>query len=239
MPRRCQALRSSWKNSSRVSFLRSRPNHTGSAAFQIADHRQKFLFCPQMNLIHPHLPQRRLAPAGRLSLPIPEIDRPHRAFRQPQSSRHLPRRCALAGLTHGVLEPLAEGCSAAKVPSPLLHRSWSRMPVGSGGAEDTPLGGGVARRTLDGLAPHRCRRASFGIHRTEGGKPIGWWPCARSRSPRPRRSGREWRSPSHTSGSILRNTPIGCRDRLGRADRYGGGVLPATSGGRELDPRSP
>jgi hypothetical protein len=33
-------------------------------------------------------------------------------------------------------------------------------------------------------------------------------------------------------------TPRGCRDRLGRADRYGGGVLPATSGGGELDPRS-
>ena len=37
-----------------------------------------------------------------------QIDRPYRALRQSEALRHLPRRCTLAGLTHRLLEALAE-----------------------------------------------------------------------------------------------------------------------------------
>src|SRR5436309_2830241 len=43
--------------------------------FQVAHHRQKLLLLPQMNLVHAHLPQRRLAPRCGPSLQIAQVDR--------------------------------------------------------------------------------------------------------------------------------------------------------------------
>ena len=59
--------------------------------FQIAHYRQELLLLSQMDFVHAHLPQRRLA-AALPSFQIAQIDRPHRARRQPK--RRATRRAA-------------------------------------------------------------------------------------------------------------------------------------------------
>jgi hypothetical protein len=61
-----------------------------------------------MDLVHPHLSQRHLLPVSGPSLQIPQVDRSHRAGRQPVLPPHLPRRRALTGLAHQILEAFAE-----------------------------------------------------------------------------------------------------------------------------------
>src|SRR6516162_5986677 len=106
------------------------------------------------------------------------------------------------------------------------------MPVDGGGAEDGPLGGGVASRTLDGLAPHRCRRpvrvsistGRMGENLSVGGPAL----CQKAQAKEEAEGGGGARAIPvvRYSEYIYR----GVRDRPRRADRYGGGVLPQRAG---------
>src|ERR1039458_8373696 len=107
IPFRWRLVNSVRKYSSSVSFLRSFPNHNGSAvsdggvpsghcgavvvwkvfiqrlllallpkpqrlrSFQMAHHRQKLVLLAPVQFIHPHMPQRRLPPAGLATLQVP------------------------------------------------------------------------------------------------------------------------------------------------------------------------
>jgi len=86
--------------------LPPKPQRLGTV--QIAHRRQEFLLLAEMDLIHPHPPQRRLPPRRRPSLQIPQIDASRRAFGQAKLFAHPPRGRTLASLPHRVLEPFAE-----------------------------------------------------------------------------------------------------------------------------------
>jgi hypothetical protein len=75
---------------------------------QVAHHRQKLVALAAVNLIHTHLPERRLAPLGNPSFQVAQIDGPHRSLGQTETSSHLSRRCAFACLSDCILEAFAE-----------------------------------------------------------------------------------------------------------------------------------
>src|SRR5450756_624120 len=76
------------------------------ARFRIAYHPPYLVLLSPVDYTHPHPSKRWLAPLGVPSLLIPQIDRSHRALRQPSPSRYLARRRALARLPHRILEAL-------------------------------------------------------------------------------------------------------------------------------------
>src|SRR5712691_9938420 len=76
--------------------------------FQIAHHREELLLLPQIDLIHPHLPQRRLPSSLRPAPQIAQIDSSHRAAGQSKLSRYTSHRRALTGQSHRLFEALAE-----------------------------------------------------------------------------------------------------------------------------------
>jgi len=78
------------------------------ARLQIAYHGQELLRLPQVDLVHPHLPQHRPLPALGPSLQIALVDSTHSSRSHPELARHLPCRRRLARQPHGVLEVLAE-----------------------------------------------------------------------------------------------------------------------------------
>ena len=96
------------KNSSRVSFLRSLPNHSGSPLFQVAHHGDELLLFTHKDLVHAHLPQRRLAPHLSPTRQIALIDGPHSARRQAKMPRHTTGRRALASFPYRFVKALPE-----------------------------------------------------------------------------------------------------------------------------------
>src|ERR1017187_4611734 len=89
-------------------FLPFPPEPQRLSRLQVAYHGEKLLFLPQMNLVHPHLPQGRLPACRCPALQIPQIDGAHRAPRQPNLLRPPPHRCTLAGQPYRLFEALAE-----------------------------------------------------------------------------------------------------------------------------------
>ena len=75
---------------------------------QVAHYGYERLLFPRVDLVHPHLRQRRLPSGHRPPLQIAKIAGPHRARRRLETSRHLPRGGALAGFLHRFLEALRE-----------------------------------------------------------------------------------------------------------------------------------
>src|SRR6202040_1088318 len=75
---------------------------------QIAHHGEELLLLAQIDLIHSHLPQRRLPSFPCPALQIAQIDGSHRAAGQPKLSRHTPHRGTLTGQPHSLFEALAK-----------------------------------------------------------------------------------------------------------------------------------
>src|SRR5437879_5654824 len=67
----------------------------------------KFLFLTQVDFIYAQLPQPWFPPPCRPAFQITQVDRSHRARRQPHLLGHPACRRALAGFPHRVLEPFA------------------------------------------------------------------------------------------------------------------------------------
>src|SRR6202167_5418478 len=78
------------------------------SCFQIAYHREKLLFLPQIDFIHPHLPQRWLPSSLCPALQIAQIDGSDRAAGQSKLSRHTSPRRTLTRQPHRLFEALAE-----------------------------------------------------------------------------------------------------------------------------------
>src|SRR5580658_3018464 len=78
------------------------------SCFQIAYHRENLLFLPQIDFIHPHLPQRWLPSSLCPALQIAQIDGSDRAAGQSKLSRHTSPRRTLARQPHRLFEALAE-----------------------------------------------------------------------------------------------------------------------------------
>src|SRR6516225_508958 len=95
------------KNSSRVSCLRSGPNHSGSPVSRIANHSDELHLFTKVDLVHTHLLQAILAPRGTPSLQIPQVDGAYRAGRHPELPGHLAYRCTFAGPSNGIFKVLA------------------------------------------------------------------------------------------------------------------------------------
>src|ERR1019366_7826366 len=91
IPFRWRLVNSVRKYSSSVSFLRSFPNHNGSAVSRLHTTVRNLSPLPLVQLVHPHVSQRRLPPAGLATLQVPEIDSPYRALCQTHPAIHLPR----------------------------------------------------------------------------------------------------------------------------------------------------
>src|SRR5258708_35845505 len=89
-------------------FLPLPPEPQRLPRFQIAYHRQELLLLPQIDLIHSHLPQRRLSSPLRPATQIAHIDGSYRAAGQAKLSRYSSHRCALTGQPHRLFEALAE-----------------------------------------------------------------------------------------------------------------------------------
>lgn len=104
MPLRCRALNAFWKNSSRVSFSRSRRNHSGSPLYRLLAMVRNFCFLPRWISSTPFaaapvsaaLPPRFQIPQHPCSPPAPPAWPPGGPLR----SRKLP--------PHSILEPFAE-----------------------------------------------------------------------------------------------------------------------------------
>src|SRR5580692_9802643 len=76
--------------------------------FQIAHHCEELLLLPQMDLIHSHLPQRRLPSPLRPTTQIAHIDGSHRAAGQAKLPCHSSYRRTLTGQPYRLFEALAE-----------------------------------------------------------------------------------------------------------------------------------
>ena len=99
---------------------------------QIAHYRQKLALLAPVDFVHPHLPQRRLAPLRVPSLQITQIDGSYRARGQTHMPRHLASRRTLASLPHRLLEALAVGRLARQLRHPLgpYPAAWTLHSVG-------------------------------------------------------------------------------------------------------------
>ena len=87
---------------------------TMARRFQIAHHSEELVALSPVDLIHPEVPQRRIASLRVPPLQTAQIDCPHRTLSQSESPGYLPRRCTLAGLRHRILKALTERCFAGK-----------------------------------------------------------------------------------------------------------------------------
>src|SRR5271157_4703026 len=76
-------------------FLPLPPEPQWLPRLQITHHREELLFLPQIDLVYPHLPQRRLPSCCRPALRIPHIDGSHRAAGQAKLSAYAPHGCTL------------------------------------------------------------------------------------------------------------------------------------------------
>src|SRR5260370_26622401 len=89
-------------------FLPLPPEPQRLPRFQIADHRQELLLLPQIDLIHSHLPQRRLSSPLRPATQIAHIDGSYRTAGQAKLPCHSSHRRTLTGQPHRLFEALAE-----------------------------------------------------------------------------------------------------------------------------------
>src|SRR6516225_5236903 len=105
---RCLALSCVWKNSSRVSCLRSCPEPQGLTGSQVADYGDELHLLAEVNLIYPHLHERIFAARCTPTLQIPQVDRSHRAGRQAELPGHLSYRRAFARQSYGFFETLTK-----------------------------------------------------------------------------------------------------------------------------------
>src|SRR6266567_8747931 len=107
MPLRCRALNSSWKNSSKVSFFRSRPNHSGSPLSRLLATVRNFCFLPRWISSTPNC---RNPGFRRPAAHVPDTAGRSIAPCSPPAPPAWPPACrrALAGFPHRVLEPFAE-----------------------------------------------------------------------------------------------------------------------------------